>query len=65
MFFGWDRSKIVQSSKATGARGVATAAPHWPAEQHAEYEKYHLFSSFETIFCTGINSKKDLKHTVV
>ena len=27
-------------------------APHW----HAEYEKYHVFSTFEPDFCTGMEN---------
>ena len=42
-------------------RWEATASPpHWPADQNAENRKYHVFSSFETDFCTGINWKRSI-----
>ena len=27
---------------------------HWPVNQNAEYEKYHVFSTSETGSCTGM-----------
>ena len=30
---------------------------HWPVNQNAELEKYHVFSSFETVFCAEIDKK--------
>ena len=47
-------SWVSNSSVAKGA----TAFPHWPADQNAEYGKYHVFSTSATVICTGINYKK-------
>ena len=39
------------------ARRGAITPPHWPANQNAELEKHHVFSSSETVFCAGIDLK--------
>ena len=39
--------------------------PHWPANQNAEYEKYHVFNASETVLCNGIDSKNDLKNHIL
>ena len=35
--------------------GGGYSPPHWPVNQNAEEEKYYIFSSFETVFCDGID----------
>ena len=44
------------------ARGWLQSPLHCSAYQNAEYEKYHVFSTSETVFCFGIDSKSDLKY---
>ena len=37
------------------ARGGYSPPPHWPADQNAELGKYHVFSTFKTFFCPGLD----------
>ena len=41
------------SSVARGGGGAI--APHWHVDQNAEWEKHYIFSTFETVLCTGVN----------
>ena len=44
------------SSVARGGGGVGGAiAPHWHVDQNAEWEKHYVFSTFETVLCTGVD----------
>ena len=47
-----------QSSAARGreVEGIYPL-PYWPTDQNAEWEKYHVFSTPEIVFCFGIDSK--------
>ena len=51
---------ISGSSVARGHCGYSLL--YWPADHNAEQGKYHVSSTSETVFCTGINSNNDFKH---
>ena len=39
-----------------GAIGMSTKMPpHWHVDQNAEWEKHYVFSTFETVLCTGVD----------
>ena len=54
---GW-----IKNSSVARRAGEILATLYWPAEQNAEKRNYHVFSTSENVFCTGIFSKIDLKH---
>ena len=45
---------LSNSSVARGGAGGAIA-PHWHVDQNAEWEKHYVFSTFETVLCTGVD----------
>ena len=47
------RVRVISSS--VGGGGGAVIDPHWPVYQNAKWEKYHVFSTSETVFCTGMD----------
>ena len=56
------KTSYALNSVAKGAEGYSPPPPHWLAAQNTEKEKYHIFSTSKTVFCSGINPKSDLKH---
>ena len=52
----FQKMALSQSAAEPGGGGGATAPlPHWHVDQNAELDKYHAFSSFETVLCTGMD----------
>ena len=47
-----------------GAGRVGLIFPHRHADQNAELRKYNVFSASETVVCSGIDLKKNLKHVL-
>ena len=43
------------SSVARGGGGGGLQPPHWHVDQNAEWEKHYVFSTFETVLCTGVD----------
>ena len=51
----WNVALRVRVTFSCVAGGGGVIAPHWPVNQNAEYEKYHVFSTPETGFCARID----------
>ena len=47
------RPWVVVSSETK--RGAGAVAPHWHVDQNAKREKRNVFSTFETVLCTGVD----------
>ena len=37
------------------ARGATAPTPHWHVDQNANGKKHYVFSTFETVLCTGVD----------